>query len=90
MVIRAIPQNYFQVEGPWDPSEGNLLRTAAARFFELGVKEANTRWEATPELKRHLKRRYREDERVAPEILALEGLTASINYCQMGLNRAIL
>ena len=98
MVIRAIPQNYFEVEGPWDPSEGNLLRTAAARFLELGVKEANTRWKkriaripwTTPELKRHLKRRNREDERVALEILALEWSTASINFCQMGLNRAIL
>ena len=98
LVIRAIPREYLQIRSPWDSSEGNLLRMAAARFFALGVGEAQARWKkriaripwTTAELKRHLKRRYREDECAALGILALEGSTASINYCQMGLNRAIL
>ena len=98
LVIRAVPRDYLKVQGPWDSSTGGLLRMAAARFFELGVKEANTRWKkqiaripwTTTELKRHMKRKYREDERDALGILALEGSIASINYCQLGLNRAIL
>ena len=60
--------------------------------------EARSRWGeqlaripwTTKELKRHLKRRYREDERVTLELLAMEGSIAGANYCQLGLNRAVL
>ena len=97
-IAKAIPRDYLAVKGLCDPSGGSLLRIAADRFFAIGLPHAKTRWSeqiariprTTRELKRHLKRRYREGERVALELLATEGSIASINYCQRGLNGAIL
>ena len=96
--LQALPWNFFDKTHPWDTSFGGLLKTAAARFFQFGIPQAKAKWGeeiaripwTTKELKRHLKRRYREDERVALELLAMEGSVAGANYCQMGLNRAVL
>ena len=71
---------------------------AAARFFERGAPRARENWGdqiirtpwTTKELKRHLKRRYRDDERSALGLLAMEDSIAAANYCRLGLNRAIL
>ena len=54
---------------------GSLLKAATARFFQSGIPQAKAKWGeqlaripwTTKELKRHLKRKYREDERVALE-----------------------
>ena len=96
--FQALPWTFFEGSHPWDSSVGGLLKAAAARFFQIGIPQAKTQWGnriaripwTTKELKRHLKRRYREDERVALELLAMEGSIAGANYCQMGLNRAVL
>ena len=68
------------------------------RFYENGVPSSKAKWGdqiaripwTTKELKRHLKRRYREDERKAIELPAMEDSIASANYCKLGLNRALL
>ena len=96
--LQALPWTVFEGKGPWDSSVGCLLKAAAARFFQTGIPLAKTKWGeriaripwTTKELKRHLKRRYRDDERAALELLAMGGSIAGANYCQMGLNRAIL
>ena len=95
--LRAIPRDYHTGSGPWDSSEGALIKMAAMRFYEHGVAPARERWGdqmaripwTTEELKKHLKRRYREDERTAIELLAMESSIASANYCKLGLNRAL-
>ena len=44
----------------------------------------------TPELKKHQKRKYNDDERGVIGLLAAEGSLACQNYCKMGLNRVII
>lgn len=96
--LQAPPKKYYAGTDPWDTSEGSLIRMAAVRFFEHGAHWAKARWGEqiaripwTPqELKRHLKRKFREDERTAIELLSMEGSLSGNNYRRLGLNRAIL
>ena len=96
--LRAVPRDFHTGSDPWDSSEGVIIKMAAKRFYEQGVPPARERWGdqiaripwTTEELKKHLKRKYREDERTAIELLAMENSIASANYCKLGLNRALL
>ena len=102
LIIQKLPRGYFV--NKHDPhrtsetTEAELVHRAARDNYKHAIPFATLRrgerlaripW-TTQELKKHMKRRYYEDERKAIGLLAEEGSTACIGYCRLGLNRAVI